>query len=76
MDVPALSVRLRALREACGLTKKALADAAGICIGAYNHYEKGDRCMPVYALDRLCKALGTTPNELMGYEATGLSHRD
>ena len=63
-----LAQRLSALRTAQGLTRKGLADKAGIDYGAYNHYEHADRYMPVYAWDALCKALGTTPNVLMGYE--------
>lgn len=68
MDQYTLGSRIRSLRAARGLTKKDLADAAWIEIDSYNRYERGTRCMSVTTLDRLCKVLKTTPNDLMGYD--------
>lgn len=71
-----IATRLSQLRQEKKLSKKKLAEMAGIDYGAYIHYERADRYVPVYALDLLCKTLGTTPNVLMGYDDIDEGERD
>jgi transcriptional regulator with XRE-family HTH domain len=52
--------RLRGLREAAGLTQAALADAAGLSLGAVRNYEQGIREPYWAAVFKLADALGVS----------------
>jgi transcriptional regulator with XRE-family HTH domain len=52
--------RLRELREAAGLTQAALAEAAGLSLGAVRNYEQGIREPYWTAVFKLAGALGVS----------------
>ena len=56
----ATAKRLRAEREAAGLTQHQLARKAGININGVSRIENLDRSPTVQQMSRLCAALGTT----------------
>ena len=56
---------VRQARKAVGLSQEALADAAGIDRTYVSGVERGVRNPTVTILDRLAKALGVTPADLL-----------
>jgi transcriptional regulator with XRE-family HTH domain len=56
----AFGIRLRQLREAAGLSQQALADAAGVLVGAISRWERGTREPSWGNVRALCKALGVS----------------
>lgn len=64
-----LGKRLQSLRENAGYkTRSKFADAAGILLSTYRNYEYGMASMSYTTIWDVCKTLGITPNELLGYE--------
>lgn len=56
---PQFGARLKELREAAGLTQKALADASGLNRVTLAHYERGQPAdLKVSTLEKLAAALG------------------
>ena len=55
-----LPARLRALREAAGLSRYALARAAGIHPGTYGRYEAGRKMITLETAGRIAAALGVS----------------
>lgn len=67
-DADGFAARLRGKRAELDMTQQQLADLAGVSQGSIFQYEDGG-CLP--GADKLCalaKALGTTPNYLLGWE--------
>lgn len=61
MKTPNIATRLRALREAAGLTIQQLAERAGISRQAVQHIETGKRTNPsIETMRSICKALGAS----------------
>lgn len=56
---------VRQARKAAGLSQEALADSAGIDRTYVSGVERGVRNPTVTILDRLAKALGVTPADLL-----------
>jgi transcriptional regulator with XRE-family HTH domain len=56
--------RLKALREASGLTQLGLAIALGITPTTVSRWERGVCCPTVAEWERVCRQLGTTLSEL------------
>lgn len=54
-----LGARLRALRDAAGLTVRDAAAAAGVSYGYLSEIETGRKLATLEALDRLCRSYGT-----------------
>jgi len=52
--------KLKELRDAAGLTQRALAEAAGVPIGTVRDYEQGSRDPLLSNAQRLAKALGAS----------------
>lgn len=59
--------RLRAVRKARGLTYQALADKAGIGKSTIAFYEKMGTLPNVATLELICKALGVSASDLLGF---------
>lgn len=62
----ALNDNLKNIRKIRGLTQKELAQKSGITRESIGNYERGDRIPPVDTLNKIAKALGVTPNDLIG----------
>lgn len=58
--VMTFSEKLRDLREAAGMSEKALADAAGLPFGTLHNYVLGTRRPSFAAVVKIARALGTT----------------
>lgn len=57
---------LRGARESAGLNQRDLAGTLGVSERTVGYWETGERRIPTDRVDALCKALGTTPNYLLG----------
>jgi transcriptional regulator with XRE-family HTH domain len=57
-------IRASMVREAIGLTRAQLAEAAGVEKRSLDNWEIGRTKVPVDVLSKLAKALGTTVDEL------------
>lgn len=69
LDLDVFSMRLRTLREQCGLSYQALANLTGINKSTLQRYENGSiRNVPIGKLQILSDALQVTPAELIGME--------
>lgn len=62
---PAFADRLRAARQAAGLTQGEAASRAGISRPAWNRYERGHRSPSIEQAARLAAAVGATLDELV-----------
>lgn len=63
---PDLGARLAKLRKASGLSQLQLAEKLGVTQPLISRYEKGDRRMYDDLIIETAKALGVTPNDLLG----------
>lgn len=63
-ETPALSKKLKKLRDELHLTQKEVADKAHTTESAYRAYELGDRNPKPEVLGRIAKALGVSPEYL------------
>jgi transcriptional regulator with XRE-family HTH domain len=64
-----LGTRLRNGRKAAGLTQALLAQRSGVSTELVSRIERG-RCLPsVPTLVAFARALGSTPNELLGFQS-------
>lgn len=61
-----LGANIRQRRRALGLTQESLAAQVGISASFLGHIERGSRTLSVDTLLSLCRALGVTPNDLLG----------
>jgi transcriptional regulator with XRE-family HTH domain len=68
--LPELGVVIRKARGEAGLSQEALADAAGMDRSHMSQVERGKRNLSIISLDRIAKALGRRPSELLA--AAGL----
>lgn len=62
-----IGARLRACREAAGLTQQQLADAIGVTFQQLQKYERGDNRISAPRLLDLCHALSVDPHVLLGW---------
>ena len=67
MEDDRFALRLAELLKRRRMTQKDLADEAGITASAVSRYVNGSREPHLSALIAICEALGTTPNELLGF---------
>lgn len=65
MEILARQLRQRA--EALGLSNAEVARQLGLSERRYSHYAAGKREPDLAMVVRIAKALGTTPNELLGF---------
>jgi transcriptional regulator with XRE-family HTH domain len=56
------------LREAAGLSREALAEAARVTTRTYREWERGRRTFSLYQAVLLALALGVDMNELTGWK--------
>lgn len=63
---PELGARLASLRKASGLSQLQLAEKLGVTQPLISRYEKGDRRMYDELIIETAKALGVTPNDILG----------
>ena len=68
-DLVALGLRLRALREAAGMTQEQLAAAAGLHWTYVGQIERGTRNLTYRNILRLAHGLGTTAPDLIDLSA-------
>lgn len=66
-DLEKFAGNLRAARARLDMSQDVLAMAAGIDIDSISRYERAKVKPGADALAKLAKALGTTPNELLGW---------
>lgn len=59
--------KLKAVRKARGLTRKALADRAGIGVSSIVFYENQGVLPNVSTLELICKALSVSAFDLLGF---------
>lgn len=59
-------VRLKQRAEQLGLTGAAAADRLNVTLRTYDHYTRGKRQPDLHKLLRICDALVTHPNYLLG----------
>lgn len=74
LDAVAIGQRLRATREALGLTGTEFARGARLLQNAYSQYETGARLLTVSSAMRLCAAYGLTMDWLYRGEISTLPH--
>ena len=67
MEDNRFALRLAELLKRRRMTQRDLADEAGITASAVSRYVNGSREPHLSALIAICEALGTTPNELLGF---------
>lgn len=63
----AIGQYVRAARHKRDITQDAAADAMGVKLNSYQRYESGERTSSWLRLVKLCKAIGTTPNIILGF---------
>ena len=63
-----ITLHLRELRKAQGLTQQQLADKAGVNVYSVNYAERGKGLPGAYNLCLFAKALGCTLNDLVTFE--------
>ncbi|MFC5356539.1 helix-turn-helix domain-containing protein [Azospirillum himalayense] len=64
-----LTTKLRERARELGLTDAEVARRAGLAEPRYGHYVAGTRRPDYDTLLRLCRVLGTSPNDLLGFES-------
>jgi transcriptional regulator with XRE-family HTH domain len=64
-----MSVRLKQLREAGGMTQAALAKAAGVSLRTYQTWEQGVRTPLIDAAAKVAQALNVSLDELAGIDS-------
>lgn len=69
----ALGEAIRALREARGIKVSDLATALGVTQNAIHKIQDGSSTIQFLKFAKLCRVLGTTPNELLGFNVSNLS---
>jgi transcriptional regulator with XRE-family HTH domain len=57
---------VRRLRSKKKLSQKSLADKVGISVSYVSMLERGQRSPPLETIEKMAKALGTTPAALLG----------
>ena len=62
-----IAANIRTARKRLGITQAQLADRLGIKTGVVNGHENGQHTPCLEILLKYCKALGTAPNDLIGY---------
>ncbi len=63
-----LGVRLFQLRSRADMTQSDLAEKANLSIDSVSRIERGDRTPSFESLERIAKALGTDPAQLLNFE--------
>jgi transcriptional regulator with XRE-family HTH domain len=61
-----MGLRLKALRQAAGLTQEGLARMLDVTLGAVHNWERGKRTFKGDRAVQLCEALGCTLDQLYG----------
>ena len=61
-----MNERLKLLRVSMGLTQGQVADALGMTLSAYAHYEQGAREPSIAILIKICKFFDVTSDYLIG----------
>jgi transcriptional regulator with XRE-family HTH domain len=69
--LPPFALRLKALREAAGLTQSQLAERSGLHLGAVFKLEQGRREPSWATVQALCDALGVSSEAFRSKEALG-----
>lgn len=60
------TARLRQVREANDLTQREMSDILGISQQHYSMYERGKRILDIEQVIRVCRALNTSADYLLG----------
>lgn len=71
MDMEEYGGRLRARARALGLTDAEVARRLGLAQSRYANYVNGNREPDLATFARICRALATTPDEILGFGAHG-----
>ena len=67
MDMGVYGDRLRARARALGLTDAEVARRLGLAQSRYANYVNGNREPDLATFARICRALATTPDEILGF---------
>jgi len=68
-----LGGRLAALRDRLGWTQQETSEKIQLSIEAYGRLERGVSIPTADTLDRVCRGMNVTPNELLGWEESPAS---
>lgn len=60
-----MQIHLRQVRESCGISQQAVADAVGCTRGAISHWECGRQLPPLLMIAKLAQALGVPEARLL-----------
>lgn len=66
-EATAIGDHIKDARNAAGLTQAQLAEAVGVSRVHITDYERGKKWPNVQRLVRICKALGTSPDKILGF---------
>lgn len=61
------SYRLRAIREARGISQRELADRVGVTPNYISNYERGINVPSIQLLEWICEALKVSASDLLGF---------
>ena len=70
-EMAALGETIRQLRDAKGLRVKDIAAHLGVTEGAVKNLQRGGGTQHFFRLAQICRLLGITPNELLGFNGAG-----
>ena len=71
MDMGVYGQRLRARARELGLTDAEVARRLGLAQSRYANYVNGNREPDLATFTRICRALATTPDEILGFGSHG-----
>ena len=71
MDMGVYGERLRARARLLGLTDAEVARRLGLAQSRYANYVNGNREPDLATFARICRALATTPDEILGFGSCG-----
>ena len=64
----ALNSNIKNFRKFKGMTQEELANKIGKSKNVISNWERGDNSPDVDSIEKICKALNVTPNQLFGWE--------
>lgn len=69
-----IGARIRALRERKGISSAEFAKLLGISVAAVNEIQQGRSVRQYAQFGHICRALGATPNAVLGFPEGGSPH--
>ena len=69
MDLTKVNDNIRKIRELKNISQEFVANELGITTRAYSKIETGETQLTINRLDKICKILNVTPQELLGFDS-------